>query len=126
MPVEMILRIGYKTVECVVTQLCLVPQAHKFPALRDIWTSCNFNLLINKLSGCLSNCGSGASFNQYANSYQCQENPVPVHSVLLCSVSGVLAQRSERSDLPGNTYINAEYIKFLESAGARVVPILYV
>ncbi|KAK7113495.1 gamma-glutamyl hydrolase-like [Littorina saxatilis] len=39
-------------------------------------------------------------------------------------IIGVLAQQSETPDLPGDTYINAEYIKFLEFAGARVVPIL--
>ena len=41
-------------------------------------------------------------------------------------MSGVLAQRSETPDLPGDTYISATYVKFLEAAGARVVPILYV
>ena len=63
---------------------------------------------------------SQSHLHQYNNSQ------VPVHSVFSLFLSGVLAQRSETPDLPGDTYINADYIKFLESVGARVVPILYV
>lgn len=46
-----------------------------------------------------------------------------VSYLMRCTVSGVLAQESFKGD-PAATYIPAPYIKWLESAGARVVPVL--
>ncbi|XP_006818029.2 gamma-glutamyl hydrolase-like [Saccoglossus kowalevskii] len=40
-------------------------------------------------------------------------------------IIGVLSQKTdEEKAFYGNTYIAASYVKFLESSGARVVPIL--
>lgn len=39
-------------------------------------------------------------------------------------VIGILSQDSGQYN-PGSSYIAASYIKFIESAGGRVVPILY-
>ena len=49
--------------------------------------------------------------------------------MLFCNIAGVLAQELSEymsNKYPGNhtSYIAASYIKFLEGAGARVVPIM--
>ena len=46
----------------------------------------------------------------------------------IASWTGVLAQENLPDDLSarGNSYIAACYVKYVESAGARVVPIRYV
>ncbi|XP_063062666.1 gamma-glutamyl hydrolase-like [Engraulis encrasicolus] len=39
-------------------------------------------------------------------------------------IIGILAQEMKKPDLHGNSYIAASYVKSLESAGARVVPVM--